>query len=421
METLDSTELLPTAEGVVEAPTNNDEIELSSDAPISDQPELVADTESASAITADIEISEGPNESTESSEVTSEATAVSTEFKPVKNPLLFPSMSEDNRKFVKKIQGLIMDNNGRGKPRNKDEDVEIEVDRQGRRHRRVGRGKHTARQYEPRHDIPFTTEVRPNVVHVYGTDRCSNSDLFAYFSQEYPHEIEWINDSSCNIVFKNEEFAQKALKNHEIPNGKESYDADTNSSRGQRQQQQQQQKRKAVDGSTPATTTSNIDSPPALEKPLCTPPPPSPTPSSLKSEIRVDEANSDRVNQNTEGKLNSAGPVNDDSQRDEDDEDENMLDREAEDGVRIIPWVKCRPFKAGESGVTVNLQIRQATVEDVKSENRKKSLYYKRIADEHKSERKNFRHSSYSNPCKKIRLSDERSYNNDGTITISRK
>ena len=413
METLDTT-------AQPAAPASDDYIELFGDAPAEPEPAPVAadiEPEPAPA-SADIEIGDATAEATEKAEE-SVPEPVSTEFKPVKNPLLFPSGSTDNQKFVKKIQGLIMDNNGRSRPRRKEEDVEIEVDRHGRRHRRVGRGRHPARQYEPRHDIPFTTEVRPNVIHVYGTDQCSNSDLFAYFSREYPHEIEWINDSSCNIVFKNEELAQQALKNHEIQSGKEAYPNDANASRqlAQRQQQQQQAKRR-VDGTT---STPNVDSPSGLDRPPCSPPPPSPTPSSLKSEIRMEEDDSVPANQNADDKMGSSSPVNDEAQREEEEDDESTMDREAEDGVRIIPWVKCVPFKAGQSGVTVNLQIRQATVEDVKSENRKKSLYYKRIVDEHRNDRRNFRRTSYNTPCKKIRLSDERSYNNDGTITITRK
>lgn len=415
METLDTT-AQPTA------PANEDYIELFGDAPAEQAAPVTADAEpepetEPAPVSADIEIGEEPAETAERAEE-SVPEPVSTEFKPVKNPLLFPSGSTDNQKFVKKIQGLIMDNNGRSRPRRKEEDVEIEVDRHGRRHRRVGRGKHVVRQYEPRHDIPFTTEVRPNVIHVYGTDQCSNSDLFAYFSREYPHEIEWINDSSCNIVFKNEELAQQALKNHEIQSGKDTSGNDVGAFRQQAQRQQQQQ-RKRTDGNT---STPNVDSPSGLDRPLCSPPPPSPTPSSLKSEIRMEEDDSAPANQNGDDKMSSSSLANDESQREEDEEDESAMDREAEDGVRIIPWVKCVPFKAGESGVTVNLQIRQATVEDVKSENRKKSLYYKRIVDEHRNDRRNFRRtSSYSSPCKKIRLSDERSYNNDGTITITRK
>lgn len=399
METLDATETITT--------TNNEDTNelLNSVLPT----ETVLQENEPAPVSGDIELC-GDNKS----ESTPDATA-STEFKPVKNPLLFPSESENSRKFVKKIQGLIVDNNGRGKPQKKNDDIEIEVevDRYGhRRYRRTARP-----QYEPRHDVPFTTEVRSNAIHVYGTDRCSNSDLFAYFSHEYPHEIEWINDSSCNIVFKNEEFAQQALKNHEIASGKDKCSSDEASSfsRQQKMAAQPLQKKKADSSAVASgTTPTNVDSPVTLEKPLCSPPPPSPTPSSLKSEVRVEQS---ITQENSNSEKVSDAKVEEEEDDDDDDDDENMMDKEAEDGVRIIPWVKCVPFKAGESGITVNLQIRQATVEDVKSENRKKSLYYKRIVDEHKNDRRNFRRTSYGGPCKKIRLSDGKSYNNGGSFT----
>ena len=406
---------------------------------------------SAAAVTTATEIATGDVD-IGTDEMTDNATALSTVFKPVKNPMLFPTESATGRTFVKKIQDRIIDNSGRGVPRDRGEDVEIEVDRRGRRRRqrRAGCGKQRqVRQYEPRHDVPFTSEVRANAIHVYGTDHCSNSDLFAYFAREYPHEIEWINDSSCNIVFKNEEFAQQALRAHETSQGKDGDDeeaaANCNSPRLQRRQ-----------SSGPAPV--GVDSPLMFEKPLCSPPPPSPTPSSLKSEVRVEEnANDGEGNANVNGNDDSCagaadGTVKDTTMEDDtmgaengggddgngngnsggagqmqaqkddvDEEEDGIVDREAEDGVRIIPWVKCVPFKTGDGGFTVNLQIRQATVEDVKSENRKKSLYYKRILDEHRTDHRNFRHNSSGNPCKKIRLSDERSYNNDGTITITRK
>ena len=45
-------------------------------------------------------------------------------------------------------------------------------------------------------DIP-EGDLRPEVVHLHGTDEMSTNDVFSYFKLYAPRNIEWINDSSC--------------------------------------------------------------------------------------------------------------------------------------------------------------------------------------------------------------------------------
>ena len=45
-------------------------------------------------------------------------------------------------------------------------------------------------------DIP-EGDIRPEVVHMHGTDEMSTKDVFAYFQSYAPRNIEWINDASC--------------------------------------------------------------------------------------------------------------------------------------------------------------------------------------------------------------------------------
>ena len=42
-------------------------------------------------------------------------------------------------------------------------------------------------------------DLRPGVLHLHGTDELSTADVFGYFQAYPPRNIEWINDSSCEI------------------------------------------------------------------------------------------------------------------------------------------------------------------------------------------------------------------------------
>ncbi|KAF9979741.1 hypothetical protein BGZ75_009262 [Mortierella antarctica] len=58
---------------------------------------------------------------------------------------------------------------------------------------------------------PRTSTIRPDAVHLYGTDEMSTKDVLAYFEAYGPSHVEWIDDSSCNIVFPDIYSAKRAL------------------------------------------------------------------------------------------------------------------------------------------------------------------------------------------------------------------
>eukprot|EP00793_Prasinoderma_coloniale_P004810 PRCOL_00000571-RA len=60
-------------------------------------------------------------------------------------------------------------------------------------------------------DAPPGVEVRPEAVHLYGTDAMSTREIFEYFRAHEPTHVEWINDSSCNVVFANMHAAKRAM------------------------------------------------------------------------------------------------------------------------------------------------------------------------------------------------------------------
>eukprot|EP01017_Pseudomicrothorax_dubius_P036945 TRINITY_DN5357_c0_g1_i1.p1 TRINITY_DN5357_c0_g1~~TRINITY_DN5357_c0_g1_i1.p1 ORF type:complete len:233 (+),score=88.73 TRINITY_DN5357_c0_g1_i1:388-1086(+) len=54
-------------------------------------------------------------------------------------------------------------------------------------------------------------EMRKDTLHVYGVDFMSNQQVMRYFAAHTPLHIEWINDSSCNVVFKDNEDVEAAI------------------------------------------------------------------------------------------------------------------------------------------------------------------------------------------------------------------
>jgi len=47
--------------------------------------------------------------------------------------------------------------------------------------------------------------VRSEALHVFGVDFFSEKEILEYFSEGNPSKVEWINDSSCNVVFPSAE------------------------------------------------------------------------------------------------------------------------------------------------------------------------------------------------------------------------
>lgn len=64
---------------------------------------------------------------------------------------------------------------------------------------------------EARTDAQEGAALRPEAVHMHGTDQMSTRDCLAYFRGYGPSFVEWINDSSCNVVFEDAFSAKRAL------------------------------------------------------------------------------------------------------------------------------------------------------------------------------------------------------------------
>ncbi|KAG0332416.1 hypothetical protein BG000_010031 [Podila horticola] len=58
---------------------------------------------------------------------------------------------------------------------------------------------------------PRTSMIRLEAVHLYGTNEMSTKDVLKYFEAYGPSHVEWIDDSSCNVVFKDNYSAKRAL------------------------------------------------------------------------------------------------------------------------------------------------------------------------------------------------------------------
>ncbi|XP_073421811.1 nuclear cap-binding protein subunit 3 isoform X2 [Dendrobates tinctorius] len=56
-------------------------------------------------------------------------------------------------------------------------------------------------------------KVRLETLHVSGVDEMSTQDIFAFFKQYPPGYIEWLDDTSCNVVWLDEVTAARALLN----------------------------------------------------------------------------------------------------------------------------------------------------------------------------------------------------------------
>ena len=56
-------------------------------------------------------------------------------------------------------------------------------------------------------DIPR----RPEAIHLYGVDCMSTSECLSYFGDYGPTFVEWIDDSSCNVLFEDEFTTKRAL------------------------------------------------------------------------------------------------------------------------------------------------------------------------------------------------------------------
>lgn len=82
----------------------------------------------------------------------------------------------------------------------------------------VGEGKAF---WEGRRDAGAEEEAREAAVHVFGTDKMSSEDLLLYFSRcglaSDAQWVEWVNDSSANVVFADSTSAYAALEARTVP------------------------------------------------------------------------------------------------------------------------------------------------------------------------------------------------------------
>ena len=66
--------------------------------------------------------------------------------------------------------------------------------------------------FESRVDPEVDASWRSDAVHLYGVDRMTTDDCMGYFHEYGPVFVEWINDSSCNVVFNDEHTARRAVR-----------------------------------------------------------------------------------------------------------------------------------------------------------------------------------------------------------------
>eukprot|EP00658_Telonema_sp_P-2_P038292 TRINITY_DN27505_c0_g1_i1.p1 TRINITY_DN27505_c0_g1~~TRINITY_DN27505_c0_g1_i1.p1 ORF type:complete len:255 (-),score=60.37 TRINITY_DN27505_c0_g1_i1:294-1058(-) len=65
-------------------------------------------------------------------------------------------------------------------------------------------------------------------VHVFGIDSMSTKDITRYFDSYGPSWVEWINDSSCNVVFEDEAAIKRVLIMMAIPPNNDESQIETN-------------------------------------------------------------------------------------------------------------------------------------------------------------------------------------------------
>ena len=66
--------------------------------------------------------------------------------------------------------------------------------------------------FESRVDPEVDASWRSDAVHLYGVDHMTTNDCMGYFHEYGPVFVEWINDSSCNVVFNDEHTARRAIR-----------------------------------------------------------------------------------------------------------------------------------------------------------------------------------------------------------------
>ncbi|EFN59407.1 hypothetical protein CHLNCDRAFT_137920 [Chlorella variabilis] len=65
--------------------------------------------------------------------------------------------------------------------------------------------------FESRRDPGVAAARRPEALHIYGVDLLSTGDILKYFADYGPKYVEWINDSSANVLFADAPTAKRAV------------------------------------------------------------------------------------------------------------------------------------------------------------------------------------------------------------------
>lgn len=72
--------------------------------------------------------------------------------------------------------------------------------------------------YVPRREFNDHAPVKPQTLHCYGVDQLNTKEIFEIFAKFKASEVEWLDDSSCNVVFQSEKDAQAAVRDlREVP------------------------------------------------------------------------------------------------------------------------------------------------------------------------------------------------------------
>lgn len=79
--------------------------------------------------------------------------------------------------------------------------------------------------FEARREAAADEERRQDTIHVYGVDLLNTQEVFSYFAEYGPSFVEWINDSSCNVMFDDVNTAKRALAGLGKPIPSENTDA----------------------------------------------------------------------------------------------------------------------------------------------------------------------------------------------------
>ncbi|GLC70763.1 hypothetical protein PLESTF_001030700 [Pleodorina starrii] len=97
--------------------------------------------------------------------------------------------------------------------------------------------------YEQRREVDKDVERRPDTIYLYGVDVMSTKEVLSYFSEYGPVFVEWLDDSSCNVVFGDSNGAKRALvgKGSPLPPEVVAMSGLEAAAAQQQQQQQQQQ------------------------------------------------------------------------------------------------------------------------------------------------------------------------------------